>query len=60
MPDTISNNGHIVLYNMSYTMGECVPGEFDTVVEQTTDDLADEGFDILCDIDVQRTLQEKL
>jgi uncharacterized protein (DUF302 family) len=35
-------------------------GEFDDVVETTIDALKDEGFGVLCDIDVQATLEEKL
>ncbi|WP_254533352.1 DUF302 domain-containing protein [Natrinema gelatinilyticum] len=45
---------------MSYTIQTSVSGEFDQVVETTTDALKDEGFGILCDIDVQATLEEKL
>ncbi|MFB6198448.1 MAG: DUF302 domain-containing protein [Halobacteriaceae archaeon] len=45
---------------MSYTMDKQVDGDFDAVVEATMDALAAEGFGILCDIDVQRTLKEKL
>lgn len=37
-----------------------VRGEFDDVVEQATAALSDEGFGILCDIDVQQTFEEKL
>lgn len=37
-----------------------VCGEFDEVVERTTEALAEEGFGVLADIDVQRTLREKL
>ncbi|WP_254524940.1 DUF302 domain-containing protein [Natrinema caseinilyticum] len=45
---------------MSYTIQTSVSGEFDQVVETTTDALKDEGFGVLCDIDVQATLEEKL
>ena len=45
---------------MSYTMQRQVDGEFDAVVERTVDALGDEGFGVLCDIDVQATLREKL
>jgi uncharacterized protein (DUF302 family) len=41
-------------------MDKRVEGEFDDVIELTTDALADEGFGILCDIDVQQTLKKKL
>lgn len=45
---------------MSYTIRYRVDGSFDDVVDATTDALAEEGFGILCDIDVQATLEEKL
>ena len=45
---------------MSYTTQERVDGEFEDVVEATTDALADEGFGVLCDIDVRATFEEKL
>ncbi len=49
-----------VLFWVSYTIQTSVSGEFDQVVETTTDALKDEGFGVLCDIDVQATLEEKL
>ncbi|MFC6993759.1 DUF302 domain-containing protein [Haladaptatus sp. GCM10025707] len=45
---------------MTYTIQKAVSGEFDDVVETTIDALKDEGFGVLCDIDVQATLEEKL
>ena len=45
---------------MSYTMDKRVDGEFDEVVERATAALKDEGFGVLCDIDVQQTFKEKL
>ena len=45
---------------MTYTIQQSVSGEFDHVVETTIDALKDEGFGVLCDIDVQATLEEKL
>jgi len=45
---------------MNYTMRESVSGDFDEAVEATVDALEDEGFGVLCDIDVQATLEEKL
>ncbi|AEH39339.1 DUF302 domain-containing protein [Halopiger xanaduensis] len=45
---------------MSYTLRTQVDGKFDDVVEKTIDALEDEGFGVLCDIDVQETLQKKL
>ena len=43
-----------------YTIRYTVDGEFDETVDAAIDALADEGFGILCDIDVQATLKEKL
>jgi len=37
-----------------------VSGDFGEVVETVIDELKDEGFGVLCDIDVQATLEEKL
>ncbi|MFC4541379.1 DUF302 domain-containing protein [Halosolutus amylolyticus] len=45
---------------MSYTLNKQVAGEFDDVVTETIDALEDEGFGVLCDIDVQATLEKKL
>lgn len=45
---------------MSYTLDKRVAGDFDGVVERTISELETEGFGVLCDIDVQQTLQEKL
>lgn len=45
---------------MSYTLDKEVDGEFDDVVEQTEEALAEEGFGILSDIDVEATLAKKL
>ena len=43
-----------------YTIERTLSGEFDAVVESVTGALAEEGFGILCDIDVEATLREKL
>ena len=43
-----------------FTIRYTVDGEFDETVEATIDALGEEGFGILCDIDVQATLKEKL
>ncbi|AZH26201.1 DUF302 domain-containing protein [Haloplanus aerogenes] len=45
---------------MSYTMKISVDAPFDAVVDTTVDALQDEGFGVLCDIDVQGTFAEKL
>lgn len=45
---------------MTYTIQKSVSGDFDSVVEKTIDALEDEGFGVLCDIDVQATFEEKL
>jgi uncharacterized protein (DUF302 family) len=45
---------------MTYTIEKSVSGDFAQVVETTIDALEDEGFGVLCDIDVQATLEEKL
>ena len=43
-------------YPIRYT----VDGEFDETVEAVTEALGDQGFGVLCDIDVQATLRRKL
>ena len=45
---------------MRYTREIAVSDDFDQVVETTTSALEDEGFGVLCDIDVQATFEEKL
>nr|WP_233340571.1 DUF302 domain-containing protein [Haloprofundus sp. MHR1] len=45
---------------MEYTIQTSVTGEFDDVVKATNAALTDEGFGVLCDIDIQATLKEKL
>lgn len=45
---------------MGYTLQYRVDGEFDDVVERTVEALGDEGFGVLCDIDVRATFEEKL
>lgn len=45
---------------MTYTLSRRTDREFDETVEVVTDALADEGFGVLCDIDVQETLKQKL
>jgi len=43
-----------------YTLRYTVDGEFDEMVDAVVETLGEEGFGVLCDIDVQATLQEKL
>ncbi|MFC6766662.1 DUF302 domain-containing protein [Natrinema soli] len=45
---------------MEYTIQTSVTGEFDDVVDTTIAALENEGFGVLCDIDIQATLKEKL
>ncbi|GAA5049093.1 DUF302 domain-containing protein [Haladaptatus pallidirubidus] len=45
---------------MAYYDKRHVDGEFEEVVEKTTDALSDEGFGILSDIDVSEAFEEKL
>lgn len=45
---------------MSYTTRKQVDGQFDEVVERAISALEDEGFGVLCDIDVQATFEKKL
>jgi len=45
---------------MNYTIQTAATGEFDDAVDTTIAALEDEGFGVLCDIDVQATLEEKL
>lgn len=45
---------------MSYTLQTTFEGEFENAVETTVAALEDEGFGVLCDIDVRATLKQKL
>ncbi|WP_435102606.1 DUF302 domain-containing protein [Halarchaeum sp. P4] len=45
---------------MSYTLDKQVAGSFNDVVAQTEEALAEEGFGVLCDIDVEATFAKKL
>ena len=44
----------------SYTLSETTRLSFDEAVERVRAELADEGFGVLCEIDVQAALREKL
>lgn len=46
--------------SMAYTTQQRVTGSFDEIVDATIDALEDEGFGVLCDIDVQATFAKKL
>jgi uncharacterized protein (DUF302 family) len=43
-----------------YTLSETTAVPFDEAVARVRDELANEGFGVLCEIDVQKTLNEKL
>ena len=45
---------------MSYTMDIELSGDFDHVVDRTEAALSEEGFGVLCDIDVRAAFAEKL
>jgi len=45
---------------MDYTTQTTVSADFENAVETTMAALKDEGFGVLCDIDVQATFEEKL
>ena len=45
---------------MDYTIQTSVSGDFDDVVSTTITALEDEGFGVLCDIDVRATFEAKL
>ena len=45
---------------MAYYFNTIVLGNFDTIVEKTTRFLKQEGFGILTEIDIQKTLKNKL
>jgi len=44
----------------SYGFGKSVASDFETTIDNVTDALAAEGFGVLSDIDVAKTLQAKL
>jgi len=45
---------------MAYYFNTTVSGDFDTIVEKVTELLKNEGFGILTEIDIQKTLKNKL
>ncbi|AXS39070.1 DUF302 domain-containing protein [Breoghania sp. L-A4] len=45
---------------MSYHISRTVSGDFDDVVARTTQALKDEGFGVLTEIDVKKTLKSKI
>jgi uncharacterized protein (DUF302 family) len=45
---------------MEYTIQNSVSGDFDEAVDTTIAALEDQGFGVLCDIDVQATFEKKL
>jgi len=45
---------------MGYTISTEVDAPFDDVVEQVVSELEEEGFGVLCDVDVQATFEKKL
>lgn len=45
---------------MAYYQQRRMEGDFESIVERVQTELAEEGFGILCDIDVQATFAEKL
>lgn len=45
---------------MTYTLTATTDEPFEEVVTTTTDALEEEGFGVLCDIDVRKTLKQKL
>ena len=49
-----------VLAGMAYYQQRRTEGDFESVVERVQTELAEEGFGILCDIDVRATFAEKL
>lgn len=44
----------------SYTLSETTTVPFDQAIERIREELKSEGFGVLCEIDVQATLKEKL
>jgi uncharacterized protein (DUF302 family) len=45
---------------MDYTIATQVDTDFETTIENVTEELEEQGFGILTDINVQKTLKEKL
>ncbi|MFO8235697.1 MAG: DUF302 domain-containing protein [Bacteroidales bacterium] len=45
---------------MNYYASKTVEGDFDEVIDRVTNELKEEGFGVLSDIDVQATMKKKL
>ena len=45
---------------MSYYINKIIPTDFDSAIEKVTQNLKSEGFGILTEIDVKKTLKEKI
>lgn len=48
------------MYSTEYGFGAKVKGHFDDIVEHTIEALSDQGFGVLSDIDVKKTLKKKI
>ena len=46
--------------DVSYTLSTTTTHPFDAAITHVREELADEGFGVLCEVDVQATLKNKL